>query len=129
MKKILFGALLLTGCASVPQMQTPQQIAAQVCPSVRAVLTMLSVPGTVPNVSQQDLANVAPTVDKVCLDLQNVDALSLRALHNNAVPILMQIINASNLPEQDKQAAIATIMVAHAAVDPFINRLPASSAK
>ena len=113
-------ALSLVACASVGQAaKTPAQVAAEVCPSVQAVLAVLSVPGAVDPAVDADLLVAAPAVSAVCNGGQLVQLSDLKSL-SSIVPLLIKVVNLSPLPQADKQAAILGVAIVQAALAPLV---------
>ncbi|MEN6629799.1 MAG: hypothetical protein ABFC42_09150 [Sulfuricella sp.] len=123
-KKIIalaIAALFVAACASVGQVaKTPAQIAADVCPSVQAVVAVLSVPGAVDPAVEADLLAAGPVISAVCNGGDLVQLADLRNLSANAVPALLKVIQWSPLPPADKQAATLGIAVAQALLAPVL---------
>ncbi|QMV32432.1 hypothetical protein 8G_00038 [Ralstonia phage Hyacinthe] len=130
MKKLItlclaMTAALLAACATTPTggqqpLPTPAQVAAQVCPSAQAVLTVLAMPGAVDAAVQADLASATLIVNAVCAASATVTVLDLHNLAGNGLPVLLKIVQASPLPDKDKQAAVLGVAVAQAALAPIM---------
>lgn len=113
-------ALSLVACASVGQVaKTPAQVAADICPSVQAVVAVLSVPGAVDPAVDADLLVAAPVVSSVCNGGQLVQLSDLKSL-SSIVPVLIKVVNLSPLPPADKQAAILGVAIVQAALAPLV---------
>ena len=113
-------ALSLVACASVGQVaKTPAQVAADICPSVQAVVAVLSVPGAVDPSVEADLLVSAPIVSAVCNGGQLVQLSDLKSL-SSIVPVLIKVVNLSPLPQADKQAAILGVAIVQAALAPLV---------
>ncbi|CBJ38358.1 protein of unknown function [Ralstonia solanacearum CMR15] len=133
---LVMSAALLAACATTPTdgqqpLPTPAQVAAQVCPSAQAVLTVLAMPGAVDAAVQADLASATPVVSAVCATGATVTALDLHNLASNGLPVLLKIVQASPLPDKDKQAAVLGVAIAQAALAPILaanTAAPANSA-
>ncbi|MGK2829267.1 hypothetical protein ACSI5F_04060 [Ralstonia pseudosolanacearum] len=130
MKKLIvfcvaMTAALLAACATTPTggqqpLPTPAQVAAQVCPSAQAVLTVLAMPGAVDAAVQADLASATPIVNAVCAAGATVTVLDLHNLASNGLPVLLKIVQASPLPDKGKQTAVLGVAVAQAALAPIL---------
>lgn len=128
MKLIALGAaacaLILSACATAPageqQLPTPAQVAAQVCPSAQAVLTVLTTPSAIDETAAAKLAAAAPVVNAVCAAGASVTAVDLRTLAKDGLPAILMIVQASPLPDKDKQVAVLAIAVAQAALAPIL---------
>jgi len=92
-------ALMATGCATAPgaPKQTPQQIAAQVCPAVQITVADLLVLHGLSTEAHDALTNAAPIVDAVCSGVQTVDMASLKRMADTALPMLIKIADAAPL--------------------------------
>lgn len=123
MKKIalIACALALSACASVsqPVQKTPAQIAADICPSVQAVIGVLSVPGAVDPSVSTDLAVAAPIVATVCNGGALVKLSDLQSL-SSVVPVLVKVVQLSPLAADEKQAATLGIALVQAALAPLV---------
>lgn len=121
---VFTSVALLSACASVPagdpQLPTPAQVAAQVCPSAQAVLAVLTTPGAVDPAAAANLAAASPVVDAVCAAGASVTAVDLRSLAKDGLPAILKIVQASPLPDKDKQVAVLGIAVAQAALAPIL---------
>lgn len=129
MKKLITLCLVtlaaaLAACSTSPtggqQLPTPAQVAAQVCPSAQAVLTVLTAPGAVDPAVAADLAAATPVVNAVCDAGATVTAVDLHTLASVGLPAILKIVQASPLPDKDKQAAVLGIAVAQAALAPIL---------
>lgn len=91
--------VLIAGCATAPgaPRQTPQQIAAQVCPAVQITVANLLVLRGLSTEAHDELATAAPIVDAVCAGTQAVDLASLKRLADTALPALIKIADAAPL--------------------------------
>lgn len=97
------AAFVMTACATAPH-QTPAQVAAQVCPQLQAVnAAVADTPGILAPADAAHLAKATPYVDKVCSAATAAPTKpDLKALASTAVPILLDVLGASGLPEIDK---------------------------
>lgn len=121
---IAVAALVLAACATVGQpvqltSKTPAQIAADVCPSVQAVIGVLSVPGAVDPAVEADLAVAGPIVNTVCNGGALVTLPDLKSL-SSVVPVLVKVVQLSPLPDDDKRAATLGIALIQAALAPLV---------
>lgn len=126
MKRLIALAVvvLLSACQTVGQpvqltSKTPAQIAADVCPSVQAVLGVLSVPGAVDPAVEADLAVAAPIVNAVCNGGALVTLPDLQSL-SSVVPVLVKVVQLSPLQDDDKRAATLGIALVQAALAPLV---------
>ncbi|HEX7642040.1 MAG TPA: hypothetical protein VF472_07480 [Burkholderiaceae bacterium] len=134
MKNTLCGALLfsvasLAGCAGVTprNVQTPAQIAAQVCPPIQATLGALQALPALPGQAQADLALAIPIVDAACGVGALADVPSLQALERTALPILSNVVKAAALSPAEQDRILAAQIVLSAAVaiaDPVPSSAP-----
>ena len=117
--KYIFAVLAiisLSACQTIRQAhQSAEQVMAQVCPPIEAVVSVLSVPGAVDPVLADELAVAAPTITAVC-HADQVALADLDALRTNTIPTLIKIINESPLQQDQKQVAVLSIAVAQAAL-------------
>ena len=117
----LFGAACQTSGGVVQiTSRTPAQVAASVCPSVQAVVGVLSVPGALDPAAEAELLAAVPLIDAVCSVGDLVQLVDLQALHKNAVPVLLKAVQASPLDADKKQAVTLGIAVAQAAIAPLV---------
>lgn len=130
-------AIILAACATPAgqsqTLPTPAQVAAQVCPSAQAVLAVLATPGAVDPAAAADLAAASPVVNAVCAAGATATAVDLNSLARDGLPVILKIIQASPLPDRDKQAAVLGVAVAQAALAPILANastasIPAASA-
>ncbi|WP_186130105.1 hypothetical protein [Burkholderia gladioli] len=128
--------LLLTACASgsnqAPK-QTPAQVAANVCPLLTAELDTLSTAGLFTGGAATTLnKKIGPAVDAVCQAGATVTQINVQTISSAAVPLLIDIVNASSLPTNQKTAAILAIGTARGLIDvafpPVVDTTLASSA-
>lgn len=139
-KSILFAvaaifAALSIGCATQPgtagqakAIPTPAQLAAQVCPSAQAVLTVLAVPGAVDPKAAADLAIATPIINTVCAAGATVQVTDVHSLATSGLPALLKVVQVAPLPDKDKQAAVLAVAVAQAAIAPIISANPSTAA-
>jgi len=123
MKNSLCGALLLSvaslaGCAGIPpkNIQTPAQIAAQVCPPVQATLTSLQALTNLSDTAQADLALAVPIVNAACGVGATVDASSLQALERTALPVLSDLVKVAALSPAEQDGIMAAQIVLSTAI-------------
>ena len=122
MKRILLLAAciamlaVLFGCATTPQ--TPAQIAARVCPLMTDEVSTLAKAGIFTGGAQDTLTQkIQPAVDKVCAASSAVTQVSLQSLSKEAAPLLIDLVNMSNLAKDDKSKAVLVIGTAQAMID------------
>ena len=121
---IVLAAIFITACQTIGQpvqltSKSPAQIAADVCPSVQAVIGVLSVPGAVDPAVEADLAVAAPIVNTVCNGGALVTLPDLQSL-SSVVPVLVKVVQLSPLPDDDKRAATLGIALIQAALAPLV---------
>ncbi|WNC88807.1 hypothetical protein RI103_13970 [Paraburkholderia sp. FT54] len=122
MKRILLLAACIAmlatlfGCATAPQ--TPAQIAARACPLVTDELSTLSQAGLFTGGAQDTLTSkIQPAVDKVCVASSTVTQVNLQSLSKDVAPLLINIVNASQLAKDDKSKAVLVIGTIQAMID------------
>lgn len=98
---------LLAACSTVPAVsttQTPAQVAAQVCPQLQAVHdAFVATPGLLTQEEQDKLASAEPIVARVCaVATATPSKPDLKAIAGIAVPVLLDVVQASTLPGQTK---------------------------
>lgn len=91
-------------------------IQAKVCPPVKAVLVVLENSPTVDTTLRTRLQGVEPLVFIACSGEIKADAVSLHELADQALPVLLEVIAAAPLSDDQKNAAILGIAVAQAAI-------------
>lgn len=120
-------AMALAACSSTQISQvnadlakapSPAAIAAQVCPSIQAVLPILAVPGALAPEAEADLAIATPIINTVCAAGAAVQVADLHTLSANALPILLKV--AQTLPAKDQQTATLAIAITQAALAPVL---------
>jgi aspartate-semialdehyde dehydrogenase len=109
---------LLTACAGTAiKPQTPAQIAAAVCPILQPQLAQLQASGVFTGGAAATLDDkIAPDVNKVCVAGALVTSTSLAAVANEAVPLIVDAINASSMSAANKNAAVAIVSGAQLAI-------------
>lgn len=101
----LMMLVLLAACSTVPTAnQTPAQVAAQVCPQLQAVHdAFVATPGLLTQDEQDKLARAEPIVARVCAAATAAPSKpDLKAVAAVAVPVLLDVVQASTLPGQTK---------------------------
>ncbi len=106
---ILFA--LLSGCAGLPQPKTPDEIASNICPKIKAINMLLSTAGDVDPALKVRIAVVSPIVDSVCASTVSVTALNLNDLADSALPVLKTAISESTIESAAKNTAVADISI------------------
>lgn len=127
---VLFAAAL-AGCATLPTptVQTPAQVAVQICPSLQSVASVLSVPGAIDPSDAATMERAAPVITAVCAAPAAATPQTLASLQNDAAPLLLKAISAApNLSARQKQDAILGIALAQAAIAPVIAQIAAHEA-
>jgi hypothetical protein len=120
-------ALALVACATVPQ--TPAQIAARACPLVTDELSTLSQAGLFTGGAQDTLTGkIQPAVDKVCAASSTVTQVNLQSLSKDVAPLLIDLVNASQLAKDDKTKAVLAIGTVQAMIDAALATVVPTSA-
>lgn len=123
-----FAALVISGCASTGQkIQTPAQVASQVCPAATAAITSLQQVNGLSVSAQADLAKAAPVVAAVCAAGTTVNALDLKSLSATALPAILSVVNASPLADDVKTRIGIDLTVAQIVLASVISSLPADA--
>lgn len=128
MRKLLCAlcALLITACATTETIDTttltPTQLAARVCPPVQAVLGVLAIPGAADPKVAASLAVVTPVVNAACAAGADTQLADIRTLAAQAVPAILQIIQAAPIDDRDKQTALLTLAVVQAVLAPVLQQ-------
>ena len=91
-------------------------IQAKVCPPVKAVLVVLENSPTVDAALQARLKEADPLVNIACIADAAITAGDLHALADRALPVLLEVVAAAPLSDDQKNAAILGIAVAQAAI-------------
>lgn len=134
MKKILVLclALMITACASISQplanlppikIIPPAQLAAQVCPILQADLPLLQIPGVLDPALQERLAIAIPMINVACANASSIKVVDLQTFVNQGVPFLLKIVQASNLPSEQKQLLTINITIANSLIAPIVQNL------
>ena len=116
-----FAAALLAACATptspgVTTIQTPSEIAAQVCPPLQTALTGLNALVGLPANAKADLVIVTPLVAGVCAAGATVNAANLKTLQQSALPALMNAVQASGMEAEQQNALILDLTAAQFAL-------------
>lgn len=114
---------ILAACATAPGNSAPPSpgdIANQICPSIIAVGEVLTVPGAVDPSIAADLEAAAPLVTAACST--GVQLPDLAALHDNALPVLVKLIQLAPIDPGQKASYILGISVARAVLGPVLHR-------
>jgi hypothetical protein len=119
---------LVSGCATTGTVQTPAQIASQVCPPVQTALTSLQAVVGLSDDAKAKLAEAAPAVAAVCSAGSSVSVVDLKSLGANALPAVMAVVNASPLSDQDKTKIGIDLTVAQIVLSSVLASLPATAA-
>lgn len=106
---ILIGiaAMLLSACATAPASTklTPAQVAARVCPDLQLLdQTFRDNPGLLSAEDQADLDKARPVVERVCSAAAQPASDDLKQLGNLAIPVLLNVVQTSPLPPDQKLA-------------------------
>ena len=120
MKKIalILAAIALAACQSAgPNVQSIEATIDRVCPPVKAVLLVLENSPTVDADLRVQLKEVEPTVSLVCSGEIKPDAINLQALSSQALPVILKVVSASKLDDDQKNYAILSIAVAQAVIE------------
>jgi hypothetical protein len=89
---------------------------ARVCPPVKAVLVVLENSPTVDVALKAKLKEVEPAVFIVCSGEINVDAVSLHELADKALPVMLEVVAAAPLTDDQKNYAVLSIAAAQAVI-------------
>ena len=120
MKKIalILAAIALTACQSAgPNIQSIEATIDRVCPPVKAVLLVLENSPTVDADLRVQLKEVEPAVFIVCSGEVIPDGTNLQDLASQALPVILKVVAASKLDEDQKNYAILSIAVAQAVIE------------
>lgn len=104
----LTTAGLMSACATTSMQlataQSPAQIATQICPQLQAVHDAFAdTPGLLSTSDAAKLAAAEPIVARVCAAATTVPTKpDLQAVAADAVPVLLDVVEASTLPGQTK---------------------------
>jgi hypothetical protein len=119
---------LVSGCATTGTVQTPAQIASQVCPPVQTAITSLQAVVGLSDDAKAKLAGAAPIVAAVCSAGSSVNVADLKSLGATALPAVMAVVNASPLSDQDKTKIGIDLTVAQIVLSSVLAALPATAA-
>lgn len=132
MKKLaMIAALSLAACQSYNSagqyvtgaVQTPAQIASEVCPSLTAAFTVLEDPTL--NMSDQAakaIQKAKPIVTAVCSGAAAVNVADLNSINEAVFPAISAVINATNIP--NKQQYLLDLGLAQSVMAAVIVNLP-----
>lgn len=120
----LFAVIALAACGTTPtngaSTQTPQQIAAQVCPPVETALVGLQSLVGLPIETMTVINTAIPIVNGVCAAGATVDLASLQKFNQTALPALLSAVKASTLSAEQQNAIVLDITAAKLVVGAFI---------
>lgn len=111
------GTQTTTGTSTV---QTPQQIAAQVCPPVETALTGLQSLVGLPLDAMAAINTAIPVVNGVCAASATVNLASLQTLQQTALPAIMNAVKASSMSAEQQNAVVLDITAAKLIVTAFV---------
>jgi hypothetical protein len=117
---------LISGCATTGIVQTPAQVAAQVCPPTQTAIASLQAVVGLSDDAKAKLAEAAPVVAAVCSAGSSVNVVDLKSLGSTALPAVMAVVNASPLSDQDKTKIGIDLTVAQIVLSSVIAALPAT---
>lgn len=104
------ASVLLAACAGLGAIKTPAQVAAQVCPMLNDELGTLSAAALFTGGAADTLNNsVMPQVNAVCAAGATVTQVNVQSISSAAVPLLIDLVDASSFSAQQKTAAILAI--------------------
>ena len=107
------------------KLQTPSQLATNICPVLQAELPIVSAAGFAdPNITAQ-LAIAIPIINTVCSAGETVNAADLQSLAQTGVPSLIKVVQASTLSADQKQQAVLSIGLANAVLEPIVQQIQA----
>jgi hypothetical protein len=118
---------LVSGCATTGTVQTPAQIASQVCPPMQVAITSLQAVVGLSDEAKAKLAEAAPVVAAVCSAGSSVNVADLKSLGATALPAVMAVVNASPLSDQDKTKIGIDLTVAQIVLSSVLASLPATA--
>ena len=111
---LAFATAMLAGCPTVPAngtvtQQSPQQIAALICPVIQQSISQLQTVGTTNANVSNDLSKASIYVTEACSVTAVVNFQNLQALVTTGVPALTSAIQASGMTPNAKQNTIFAI--------------------
>jgi hypothetical protein len=95
---------------------TPESVAAKVCPPTKAVMIVLENSPTVEDKVKEQVRELAPVVAAVCDSGIVPTITNLHDLANQGLPVLLQIVTAAPLSDDQKNYAILSIAIAQAVI-------------
>lgn len=132
MKKLLavlaagFAALAIAACGT-PSTLTFQQQVSIVCTATSTELTTLQASGVFTGGAQATLTNqIQPDTAAVCAAGATVTKANLQNLVNATFPVIVTVVNNSNLSQADKTAAMAAVGAIATGVGLAIALMPAA---
>ena len=121
------AVLAISACTTSGQparIQTPAQIAAQVCPAAQAAISSLQLVAGLPTDAQEKLASAEPIVAAVCAAGTTVQAIDLKTLAANGLPVILKVVNASALDDDVKTRVGLDLTVAQVVLSSVLASLP-----
>lgn len=118
----LFAMLAMTACSTLNAdgtAQSPEQVAAQFCPSATIALTSLQALEGVSATDTLALANISDIVTPVCAAVASgglVTTTDLKSFATQYSPILVSIVKASSLDVDKKNRIVLDLAVAQIAI-------------
>lgn len=137
MKQILACAFLtaaaavMSGCASttgVVAVQTPAQVAAQVCPPTETAIASLKLLQGMPAQAIANLATAEQIVTTVCTAGATVNVADLQTLATTALPIVLDVVQASPLDPAQQNQIILGVSAAQIVISAVLAAQPVAAA-
>lgn len=114
---VLFSLALLAACQTTgAPPPSPADIAARACPPLEATLVVLDASPAISDGAREEIDRAAPIVHALCAPGGVASAASLADLADKTLPVIMQAVADSALPDTEKQNILLSIALAQVAL-------------
>ena len=113
-----FMLLMLAACQTTAGAKpTPAEITAKVCPPLEATIAVLQYSPAITDGAKEEVARGAPLVKSLCAPDAVADVTGLADLADITLPMLMNAVSTSTLPDADKNNLLLAIALVQIAVN------------
>ena len=114
---VLFSLFALAACQTTgAPPPNPAEIAARVCPPLEATLVVLDASPAISAGAREEIGRAAPIVHALCAPGGVASAANLAELADKTLPVIMQAVADSTLPDTEKQNILLSIALAQVAL-------------
>lgn len=113
------AVLSMSGCATAPGVprQSPQQIAAQVCPATQTTVSGLLELRGLDAAAHSELVTAGQMVDAICASAGMVDLSSLKRMSDTVLPTMIRIAKAAPLDPGEHDQIVLELTVCQIVLD------------